>query len=123
MAQVSTTARTCRTARSRSSLRRIARPPPASTGLGHPPRRAGFFKGLASEAFNAYGNYERFSSLSLETLAERDLMEAATVEKTLVVGQKRVELTEQERRSSATRRASATSTGRSCKRRPSATAS
>jgi len=94
MAQVDATARNVAGSAS-SSLRRIAETATGFLVAQAIPAVINGFKGLAQEAFNAYGNYERLS-LSLETLARRDLMEAATLEKTLVVGQRRVELSAQE---------------------------
>lgn len=91
MAQVDATARHVADNAS-GSLRRIAETATGFLVAQAIPAVINGFKGLAQEAFAAYGNYERLS-LSLETLAKRDLMEAATLEKTLVVGQRRVELT------------------------------
>ena len=51
---------------------------------------AGGLKNLVGDAFNVTAEYERMT-LSMESLAKRDLMNAAETEKTIVTGQKFVE--------------------------------
>lgn len=91
MAQVDATARHVAESAS-GSLRRIAETATGFLVAQAIPAVINGFKGLASEAFNAVGSYERLS-LSLENMAERDLRNAATLERMTVVGQQRVELT------------------------------